>query len=383
MELGPGINGARLVDHASISSDGLLLVMTRTENQQGQMRSQLWWSVRKSERDPFPAATPLPPEINSEGNDQTPFLSRDGLALWFASDRPGGAGRSDLYVSRRKSVNDPFERPVSLGPTINTADDETSPFVTADELTLLFAVGGPRQIFQAKRKSKAESFSAPQRLANINDMFWQEFPRLSQDGMTLVLVVSKGGGEGQRLAAASRPTVDSDFSKPVDLGSVNRGMMSGPSLSGDETTLYFSTGAQARGLWMSRRVKKPSPAKPAESAKSDSSPPPAVAPFDEKQAQAHQQAWADHLGLPVEYTNSIGMTFRLIPPGEFLMGSKPEEIEATLKLSGSNWREHVQSEGPQHKVILTKPLYVGVTEVTQSQYQKVMGEQPIALLGDG
>jgi formylglycine-generating enzyme required for sulfatase activity len=34
-----------------------------------------------------------------------------------------------------------------------------------------------------------------------------------------------------------------------------------------------------------------------------------------------------HLGVPVEYENSIGMKFRLIPPGEFLMGSTPEEIE--------------------------------------------------------
>jgi formylglycine-generating enzyme required for sulfatase activity len=92
----------------------------------------------------------------------------------------------------------------------------------------------------------------------------------------------------------------------------------------------------------------------------------AVAPFDEKQARAHQQAWADHLGLPVEYTNSIGMKFRLVPLGEFLMGSTPEEIEAALKVADSRWQEHIQSEGPQHKVILTKPIDVGRTEVAQA-----------------
>jgi len=107
-------------------------------------------------------------------------------------------------------------------------------------------------------------------------------------------------------------------------------------------------------------------------------PPPAIAPFGSDQAKAHQQAWADHLGVPVECTNSIGMKFRLIPPGEFTMGSTPEEIEATLKITGGDedWRERVKSEGPQHKVVLTQPVYVGITEVTQTQYEQVMGNNP-------
>jgi hypothetical protein len=44
-------------------------------------------------------------------------------------------------------------------------------------------------------------------------------------------------------------------------------------------------------------------------------PPLAVAPFNSQEARAHQQAWAAHLGQPVAFTNSIGMSFRLIPPG--------------------------------------------------------------------
>ncbi len=110
-------------------------------------------------------------------------------------------------------------------------------------------------------------------------------------------------------------------------------------------------------------------------------PPRAIAPFNAQQAEQHQEAWAAHLKLPIEFTNSIGMKFRLIPPGEFLMGSTPEDIEAELKRPGLNghlqfWRKHIESEGPQHKVVLTKPLYVGVTEVTQAQYEQVMGTTP-------
>ncbi len=107
-------------------------------------------------------------------------------------------------------------------------------------------------------------------------------------------------------------------------------------------------------------------------------PPPAIAPFDADEAQRHQQAWAQYLGVPVEYTNSLGMKFRLIPPGEFLMGSTPEEIEAALQVAGEDERsqQRIKSEAPQHKVILTQPVYVGVTEVTQSQYEQIMGANP-------
>ena len=111
-------------------------------------------------------------------------------------------------------------------------------------------------------------------------------------------------------------------------------------------------------------------------------PAPAIAPFDAKQAKKHQQAWAKYLGVPVEYKNSIGMKFQLIPPGEFLMGSTPEEIEAALKVAGTvadgneGWREQINSEAPQHKVVLTQPVYVGVTEVTQAQYKQIMGSNP-------
>ena len=60
-------------------------------------------------------------------------------------------------------------------------------------------------------------------------------------------------------------------------------------------------------------------------------PPLAVAPFDEKQAKDHQAAWAKHLGVPVEITNSIGMKLVLVPPGEFMMGSPKELIEGGVE----------------------------------------------------
>ena len=63
-------------------------------------------------------------------------------------------------------------------------------------------------------------------------------------------------------------------------------------------------------------------------------------------------------------TNSIGMKLKLIPAGEFLMGSPDDEAG----------RQNI--EGPQHQVRITRPYYMGLTEVTQSQWIAVMGSSP-------
>jgi formylglycine-generating enzyme required for sulfatase activity len=112
-------------------------------------------------------------------------------------------------------------------------------------------------------------------------------------------------------------------------------------------------------------------------------PPLAIAPFDASEARQYQAAWAKHLGVPVEVTNSIGMKFVLIPPGEFLMGSTAEEqtwaIEGIRRYNPdpSGWR-NVPLEGPQHRVKISRGFYLGVYDVTQSEYERVTGVNPSA-----
>ncbi len=105
-------------------------------------------------------------------------------------------------------------------------------------------------------------------------------------------------------------------------------------------------------------------------------PPLAVAPFDATQAKVHQEAWAKHLGTTVETVNSIGAKMILIPPGEYLMGSTDEQVEAALKVAeeikaDQYTKDRIQkSERSQHKVVLTKPLLMGTTEVTVGQFKQ-------------
>jgi formylglycine-generating enzyme required for sulfatase activity len=87
-------------------------------------------------------------------------------------------------------------------------------------------------------------------------------------------------------------------------------------------------------------------------------------PLSAEEARRKQEAAARQLGVPVTVENSIGMKLNLIPAGKFLMGSPERE------------QGRQASEGPQHEVTITKPFHIGVYEVTQAEYEKVIGKNP-------
>ncbi len=90
--------------------------------------------------------------------------------------------------------------------------------------------------------------------------------------------------------------------------------------------------------------------------------------FDVKEAQ---EASAKQWGIPVEMSNNIGMKFRLIPPGKFMMGSSKEEIDFWLKVKQDGWyKELLLSEGPQHEVEITQPFCMEQSDVTVGQFRQ-------------
>jgi hypothetical protein len=78
--------------------------------------------------------------VNSTSNDQSPTLSRDGLALYFNSDRTGGLGGFDILVSRRACADPscPWGQPTNLGPLINTSGNEGGAELSNDGHLLFF-----------------------------------------------------------------------------------------------------------------------------------------------------------------------------------------------------------------------------------------------------
>jgi len=85
------------------------------------------------------ASSPRPVDsVNtSDWSERSPVLSRDGLHLYFASNRPESAGGFDIYVAERGTRNGPFETAVSLE-DLNTPQDEMPSWISPDDCTLYF-----------------------------------------------------------------------------------------------------------------------------------------------------------------------------------------------------------------------------------------------------
>jgi hypothetical protein len=86
-----------------------------------------------------PAA--LVPELSAVGRDTRTAIRRDGLEIFLSSDgagRVGGIGSQDIWVSTRATTLDPWSTPVNLGPTVNSTAFDGAPALSFDGTTLYF-----------------------------------------------------------------------------------------------------------------------------------------------------------------------------------------------------------------------------------------------------
>jgi formylglycine-generating enzyme required for sulfatase activity len=104
------------------------------------------------------------------------------------------------------------------------------------------------------------------------------------------------------------------------------------------------------------------------SSAAQAAPSPADSPPSANRAREYREEWGRRLERPLAATNSLGMKLMLIPPGEFVMGSPPTE-------------QGRQSGEKQHGVKLTKAFYMAATEVSQKQWQALMGGNPSFFVG--
>jgi len=89
------------------------------------------------------------PELSSSQGDQRPIIRFDGLEIFFTSNRPGstldasGNPTRDIWVATRNSLNEPWGTPEKLGPTVNTGFAEVQAYLSADGETLFFSSDRP------------------------------------------------------------------------------------------------------------------------------------------------------------------------------------------------------------------------------------------------
>ena len=118
-----------------ISADGQILIVYRDDNNDGNLYYTTWNGKSWGELIKFDS------DINTKYWEPSACISPDGNSLYFVSDRPGGYGGRDIYRSK-KLPNGKWSLATNMGPKINSAFDEESPFITADNSYLYFSTQG-------------------------------------------------------------------------------------------------------------------------------------------------------------------------------------------------------------------------------------------------
>lgn len=123
----------------TISADGRQLIFTSCAGRRGYGSCDLFESRKNG--DTWTTPVNLGPQVNSAAWESQPSLSADGNMLFFVSDRRGGLGNKDIYVSYKLN-NNQWTRAENLGNKINTPYEEISPFIHVNGRTLFFASNG-------------------------------------------------------------------------------------------------------------------------------------------------------------------------------------------------------------------------------------------------
>ncbi|MFC1604423.1 hypothetical protein ACFL5F_05280 [Planctomycetota bacterium] len=249
MNLGSTVNSPDKDSQGCISADGLTLFFV--SDRPGNVGAvDIWVTTRPTQDDPWAEPVNLGPTVNSPGDDYAPYISADGLELYFHSEQPDGYGFTDIWVTTRETPNEPWTSPVKLGPPVNGGHFDNGPCITADCLELFFSSTRPgglgdHDIWVARRATTEDPWGEPVNLGpKINSSSRDRLASVSSDELTLFFGSQRPGGHGSSdIWMTRRPTVSDDWEPPVNLGPpVNTEYgEDGPSISADGSTLYLNS----------------------------------------------------------------------------------------------------------------------------------------------
>jgi hypothetical protein len=242
----------------TLSSDGLRLYFGVTIPA---LSEQVAVATRTDTESSFGLGQPLAAPINL-GKEGTPYLTLDGLSLYFYSERAGGAGSRDLYVATRQSGAGSFDDVTPLS-SLNTSGLDYHPWLSPDELTIHFASGsaGSCDIFRATRASVGVAFDAPVAVTELNTSSDEGGITLSADGREAILASNRPGGPGARdLFRFTRAGTNDPFSNPEPIGELNTPSNEiDPAFSPDGSELYFASNRDGNDSALYRSVRRCAP----------------------------------------------------------------------------------------------------------------------------
>ncbi|MFC2090103.1 OmpA family protein [Bacteroidota bacterium] len=164
--LGPPVNTNANEGAQSITADGRFIFFTACNRSDGISRLCDVYYAYIQDDGSWSKPINLGRTINTGASEKHPSISPDGRTLYFSSNRGGGNGNYDIWMSEFK--NGSWSSPVNLGDSINTPGIEQSPFIHPDQQSLYFSSTGWPGMGQAdiylSRKKEDGSWSTPENL---------------------------------------------------------------------------------------------------------------------------------------------------------------------------------------------------------------------------
>lgn len=241
ISMGPEINTDADEYSPVATADEKTLIFTRQLNG----NEDFYQSTMKDGK--WQTATYLSDKINTPNfNEGSASISQDGKFLFFTGcNRPDGLGRCDIYVAEKKG--DDWGKPFDLSPPVNTSGWESQPSISADGRTLYFVSnrkGGYGGYDIWKSVLTPRGWGEPQNLGpNINTAYNEQSPFIHADDSTLYFCSNGWPGMGGQDLFVSKLGKDGVWQKPVNLGyPINtNGDESGLTISANGSTAYFSS----------------------------------------------------------------------------------------------------------------------------------------------
>ena len=221
--LGAKVNRGGLEGMPCISSDGLELYFARG----AESVAELMVARRTARTGPWGTPENLGSVVNSSVRDDTPKLTSDGLELYFVSNRTGGRGQADIWVASRPTTTDSWRKPVNLS-IVNSSGYDQWVNLSGDGLVLLFQSTRPGSeyggLYMSKRKTKDDPWKAPVYLGlPMNGSIYTLLSSVSSDGTMLYLsdhinYPPRAGGSGSAdlWQVSISPVVDLNGDEIVD-----------------------------------------------------------------------------------------------------------------------------------------------------------------------
>ena len=193
--------------------------------------------------------------------DGSPFITQGGERVYFFSERSGGAGNRDLWVSAREAGTSAFSEPKVLA-VVNSPQADLLPWLSADELTLLFVSGRPggrgaSDVWRSTRTSLGDAFGQPVNSPDLSSDQNEGRVVLSGDELTAIFSTDRGGGRGgPDIWMATRPDSGRPFSSVRNLWQLNSAANDQDvALSSDGTELFFASSRRGPSeLWIATRT---------------------------------------------------------------------------------------------------------------------------------